>query len=223
MIKRLMKWFWSYSPRHRKFGLWLGKEHVSNPFVIEGFDCFDFVQSMISLSGDPNIAASFATLRQSVGSEYQCKLPDNSVEIICHLEYPSSKEIANGSMFKASSMEQKWDIYLYVNRIYFCRSWTGALVYVASFVIKDRVINIAKIWGDGDIEKEYAIRQVDYLIKSHLYGRRVPHPLPNSYSRNPKLLALYSLSTYGNMCCFATYEDTLTWDLTKMQKISGDE
>jgi hypothetical protein len=49
---------------------------------------------------DPNIAASFAILRQSVESEYYGKLPDNSVDITCHLEYPSSGEVANGSVFK---------------------------------------------------------------------------------------------------------------------------
>jgi hypothetical protein len=223
VIKRLIEWFRGHSPAHRKFGRWLRKEHVRNPFVIEGFDCFYFVQSMLSTTTDQNIAASFVTLRKSDGSEYHGKLPDNSVEITCHLEYPSSREIANKRMFKAPSMEQKWDIYLYDNRLYFCRSWTGSLVYVASFVVKDEVISISNIWGDGNIEKEYSIRQVDYLIKSHLYGRRVPHPLPSSLSRDPQVVALYSWSHYGNVCCFGTFEDTLTWNLTKMGKISRGE
>ena len=92
------------------------------------------------------------------------------------------------------------------------------LLYVAAFTIKDGVIKISNIWKAGDIEKEYAIRQVDYLIKSHLYGLRVPHPLPSGLSRNPQVVAALSFSLYGNMCSFGTFEDTLPRDLSKHRK-----
>lgn len=215
MIERLIKWFRERSAAHEEFGRWLGKEHAENPFIIEGFDCFRFVESMLSTIEDPNIAASFCDLRQSTGFEYHGKLPDDSVEATCHLEYPFSREITNGRVFGAQTMEQKWDIYLYDNRFYFCRSWTGSLEYVAAFVITDEVIKISNIWKAEGINIEYAIRQVDYLIKSHLYGLRVPHPLPNDLSRNSQVVALYSFKVYGNMCCFGTFEDTLPQDLLR--------
>ena len=219
MIKRLIEWFRERSAARREFGRWLEKEHAENSFIIEGCDCASFVQSMLSTTEDPSIAASFCDLRQSVGSEYHGKLPDDSVETTCCLEYPSSREIANGRVFCAHTMEQKWDIYIHDNRLYFCRSWTGLLLYVAAFTIKDGVIKISNIWKARDIEKEYAIRQVDYLIKSHLYELRVPHPLPSGLSRNSQVVALYSFKEYGDMCHFGTFEDTLPWDLSKTREV----
>lgn len=224
MINRLIAWFRGCLTAHREFGRWLEKEHTENPFIVEGFNCLHFIQSMLATTRDPNIVASFTRLRQSMGSEHIGKLPNNSIEILCHLEYPCSKDLVNGRAFGALSMEQKWDIYLYDNRLYFCRSWTGLLVYVASCVAQDGILTISNIWGAKDIEKEYAIRQVDYLIKSHLCGHRVPHPLPNGLLRNPQVVALYSWKTYGNLCFFGTFEDTLPWNLLKTQEGSkGDK
>jgi hypothetical protein len=118
-------------------------------------------------------------------------------------------------------MEQKWDIYLYDDRIYFCRSWTGILTYVAEFSVGDSSLKIPRVWvsGDSPQTKDFAIRDIDYLIKSHLYRRRVPHPLPNELSPNPRDVGLYSFSQYGNMCSFGTFEDTLPDDLLKWPSI----
>lgn len=113
-------------------------------------------------------------------------------------------------------MEEKWDIYLYGDRNYFCRSWTGELCFVAEFSTTGSEIVISRIWAAKELAKpdgRFAIQQVDYLIKSHLFKRTVPHPIPESLPREPEGVGAYSFGRYGHLCCFATYEDAISADL----------
>jgi hypothetical protein len=200
---------------------WLAQTDEANPFEIDGYDCSSFVSSMISVTADQQIAETFAALRNSMGAENAGKLPKAPHEVAASLEYPYDGPVADGPLFKAAQMEHKWDIYLYGDRLYFCRSWTGMLTYVAEFSLGDSNLKIVRVWMSGDDAHttEFAIRDIDYLIKSHLYGRRVPHPLPNEIAHDPENVALYSFSQYGNMCSFGTFEDTLPDDLLKWPSI----
>jgi hypothetical protein len=194
---------------------WLAKSNPDNPFVLDGFDCHQFVSSMLSTTKDPEVAASFSRLRSADGRTVQAQLPEDPFEIPCSLAYKISGEPTDGVLFKASVMEEKWDIYLYERRIYFCRSWTGMLALVADISTEENALHVSRVWASRPSPPALAIRQVDYLIKSHLYQQRVPHPLPADLKRESDSIALYSFSQYGRLCCFATYEDTLGKEVLK--------
>ena len=197
---------------------WLAKDDPGNPLNVSGFDCLAFVNSLRAATEDQKIAESFLSLRNSVGDEYTGKLPEQAVELACDLRYAYPGEVSEGALFKSKRMEEKWDIYLYGDRNYFCRSWTGELLYVTEFSATGAEIVISRIWAAAELTKpdsRFAIRQVDYLIKNHLFGFRVPHPLPESIPREPEAVGLYSFSQYGYKCCFATYEDTIGAGLKK--------
>jgi hypothetical protein len=200
---------------------WVAKTDEANPFEVDGYDCLSFVSSMISTTADQRIAETYLSLRDSLGDENVGKLPTAPNEVAATLEYLYDGPVADGPLFKAAGMEQKWDIYLYDDRLYFCRSWTGMLTYVAEFSLGDSSLRIPRVWvsGDNAHTTDFAIREIDYLIKSHVYRRQVPHPLPNEITRDPHEVALYSFSQYGNMCCFGTFEDTLPDDLLKWPSI----
>ena len=75
-----------------------------------------------------------------------------------------------------------------------------------------------RIWAQIeqiDEGHDQAVREVDYLIKSHILRRTVPHPLPSTVQKDPNTVALFSFSQYGNICCFGTFADTLRNDLAK--------
>ena len=112
-------------------------------------------------------------------------------------------------------MEEKWDIYLYDNLVYFCRSWTGALALVAEISPNDTKLHIGRLWAPRSEVSELFVQQVDYLIKSHLYKLRVPHPLPKELQDHPSAVAHYSFSQYGRICCFGTFENTIGASLLK--------
>jgi hypothetical protein len=71
--------------------------------------------------------------------------------------------------------------------------------------------------GDGLL----AVRQVDYLLKSHLFGRVTPHPLPAGFPVEPRSIALYSFGAYGRRCAFATFADTVAIDLDAGETSGG--
>lgn len=170
---------------------------------------------MLSTTKDPEIARSFVSLRSTDGQAIRGALPDDPVELPCSLSYDYGGETVDGPLFKSSVMEEKWDIYLYDRLVYFCRSWTGSLTFVAEITPLQRSLQVTRIWASRPDEPALAVQQVDYLIKSHLYKLRVPHPLPLELQNDPKAAALYSFSQYGRICCFGTFQNTLGANILK--------
>jgi hypothetical protein len=187
----------------------VSKNDAANRFGIEGYECEAFVHSMRSTTGDQNIAAHFATTRTARNEAVAGAMPEGAVEHPCDLSYPCPDGVSDGPLRKAEVMEDKWDIYLYGDRLYFCRSWTNRLVFAAQFSWADTRLHLTRIWAQDAIEASMSVRQVDYLIKSHLERRRAPHPLPSSLARDPESIAMYSFGEYGRICCFGSFEDTL--------------
>jgi hypothetical protein len=188
------------------FGRWLAADDADNPFGVEGFDCRAFSQSMLSTTSDARVAESFLAQRNRLSIEDPEALPEDAHEATCGLVYAYRGEIADGALCKASVMEEKWDIYLHGDHLYFCRSWTGQLSVVAQFEQGDGTLAIHRIWTAGDAE--FSRRQIDYLIRSHLLHQPAPHPLPDDLPRDPHTLAMYSFSQYGKRCGFGVYGDT---------------
>ncbi len=119
-------------------------------------------------------------------------------------------------------MEDKWDIYLYDARLYFCRSWSGVLAYRANIRVEADKLRVTQIdYAKARAEESVgAVREVDYLIKSHLYGAVVPHPLPRKMPRHPETLALNSFSRFGHRCFYGSYDDTLSINVVTRQASS---
>jgi hypothetical protein len=195
----------------------LSSADEAHPFNVDGYDCLSFVRSRISTSGDPAIAERFLSLREHTGKSYAGDLPTDAIKIEAALSYPA-QQVRDGILRKASRMEEKWDIYLYDGRMYFCRSWTGTLVYVASFEHASSKIQVDTIWVAQEAacgNPEFSTREVDYLIKNHVMHKRVPHPLPPDLQRDLETIGQYSFSQYGHECCFGTYADTLPSNMLK--------
>ncbi len=129
---------------------WLEANDPRNPFGIPGCDCFAYTQSLRSTTSKENVE-SFFNLRQDFGNRLIGLLPENHVEIPCQLEYSYSGEVADGAIFKAQQMEEKWDIYLHRSKIYFCRSWLGTLAYVGDIEFKDGNVRISNSLFENEI------------------------------------------------------------------------
>jgi hypothetical protein len=188
---------------------WL--DESSNPFGVRCLDCRSFSRAWLSTTQDPGVAARFSELRKSTGEQYVGRLPPNGVMVPCDLSYPPIGQIEDGRLFVAEVMEDKWDIYLYNGYLYFARSWTGDLVFRARIAFTASGANVTSIDADAQAASPsptYIVQQVDFLVKSHLYRREVPHPLPADLADEIQSIALYSFSQYGRRASFASYEDT---------------
>ncbi len=188
---------------------WL--EADQNPFHLRVLDIRPFSTTMISTTSDPAIAARFNQLRGATGEEHRGHSPEDALVAPCHLTYPFNGESRDGPLFVARQMEDKWDISLYDGHLYFARSWTGELVLRAAIDFKEKEAVITEVEASrknvtGD--PAVAVRVVDFLMKTHLYRKEAPHPLPPGLPEDKKTLALYSFSQFGRWAFYGSFEDT---------------
>lgn len=184
----------------------------SNPWRVDVLDCTPVAQSMLSWTQDQQIAERFVTLRASNGEQYRGCLPENTATKTCDLNYPPIGDNGDGPLFKAATMEDKWDIYRHGSCLYFARSWTGELIYhaqLADDAIGIRLVAISARRQDVDEGSRYLIAVVDFLIRSHIYLLPMPHPLPQSLGRDARELALHSFTMYGRHGLYGTFADTV--------------
>ena len=187
-----------------------------NPYGVRLLDCRPFTWTAKAKTPDPKAAERFLRLRASRGEQLRRRTPSDALEIACRLDYPLDGDLGDGPLFRAQELEDKWDVFRYGDQIDFARSWTGDLVHRARvqpaagrLVLTAVSSDAAAVDGDGRL----AVRQVDYLLKSHLFGRVTPHPLPAGFPAEPQAIALYSFGAYGRRCAFATFADTVAIDL----------
>jgi len=183
-----------------------------NRFGIRCVDCREFARQLVSSTGEPSVANTFAMLRSSQGDHVRGRLPRNTLLIPCTLEYPPLKGVIDGPVYLASEMEEKWDIFLFDGYLYFARSWTGALVFKAAAEFTRKGLKVVSISADAKSagkDTHYVTAQVDFLIKSHLYHTEAPHPLPEGLSEEAEQVAMFSFGQYGRMAAYATYDETI--------------
>ncbi len=186
-----------------------------NPFPIRLLDVRSLTWNLFATSSDVNIARSFNAQRNSSGHDLCDTIIDNATTIECHLVFPHNGDLLEGVVFKADTMEVKWDIYIYDSVFLFARSWTGQLQYRAFATIDPVEIIIHKIETRvGNVET--AAQAVYFLIASHAMGRVFPHTIPRNIAKNEQEMAELSFSMLGNRACDATYEDITTIPVSKL-------
>lgn len=187
-----------------------------SPFKLKVFDCREYAMKMISTTQNEEIVKSFFSSRQSYGKEYIGKFPENGAKIEVDLNFycknkPEFKDgVPDGVLAKASTMEQKWDIYKYANFIFYVRSWTGELVYFSNYIPTNDGFKINLIVLNGnrinDEDPYFELKVVEFLVHSHILNLQVPHPIPKSLEDDPNKIAAFSFSMFGNRGYYATYE-----------------
>jgi len=188
---------------------WLEAE--DNPYGLRVLDCRDVTSKLVSSSQDQSVVDQFLHLRSQSVDRVSDQLPEDAVTIPCSLEYPSMDSLSDGLNYLAEMMEDKWDILHKDEHLYFMRSWTGHLIFRAHLVIDSDSVKVDRIRAAASMlteELTYNICQVDFLIKSHLYRREVPHPIPVELPDTPSDIVLFSFSQYGRWAFFASYENT---------------
>lgn len=178
-----------------------------SPFGVRVLDCRPIADTFLSTTQDPLSISFFGSAEARSGEQFRGQHPEDAVRVPCRLQYPNSEAPAEGPAFLAAVMEDKWNVYRLDDALYFVRSWNGQLVYVA------RLAEARPGWGVAEVEywpgavlgpPEMAVRQVDYLIRSHLFGEDAPHPVPALGTK--KGLALWSFSQYGRRGRFAVVD-----------------
>jgi len=188
---------------------WLEPE--ANPFGIRCLDIRSFTRSMQINSAKLSQREKFLELRKSTGNHVFNQVPEASISIPCKLTYPFSGKASGGALVRASQMEEKWDIYLLEDKLYFSRSWNGELIYKAEIFFSFDRVEITKILTTAaalEFGPSQVICDFDYLVKSLLFKKDAPHKIPLSLPNDDIGIAIYSFASFGKCASYATYEDT---------------
>ena len=184
-----------------------------NQFGVSLLDLRSSVFGSTAWTSSKDIVESFSRIRRVDGTEYVNKLPEDYVEFDSNLNFAYSGTHEEGPIFKARGMEDKWDMYVYGDRLYISRSWTGHLCFVAQCYFKSSCVEIRKIFAEKKIifgDLQYAGRVVDFLIKSHMSNMVVPHPLPTRL-KDESLgeIAAHSFEMFGRRGLFGSFDETI--------------
>jgi hypothetical protein len=163
----------------------------------------------MSTTANIEIAKKYNSLRNSTGEELQSELFNPALSITSNLLYNVAKRSPDGPVFKSQVMEEKWDIYFYDDHLYFCRSWGGELFYRVTVECEPPTLKVSLIEASHKTNEKSAVRDVDFLIKSHVLSAKALHPLPREIGRNTQKLAVYSFAAYGRMGLYGTFEETI--------------
>ncbi|MBP3957884.1 hypothetical protein J8F10_21735 [Gemmata sp. G18] len=185
--------------------VWL--EPHENPFGVRVLDCRPIAETFLSASQDAASIRFFGSLEARSGEQFRGQRPEEPVRVACGLAYPRATPFPEGPVFLAGTMEEKWNIYHFAGVLYFARSWTGHLQYTATLAPSPSELQVVEVeaWpGNVPGDDAMAVRQVDFLLRSHVLGQVVPHPAPPLPSK--KGIALWSFSQYGRRGLYAAVE-----------------
>lgn len=180
-----------------------------NPFPVRILDVRSLTWNVVATTKDVKIAESFSAQRHFDGRDFIDAAIENASKIVCHLVFPHNGDPLDGIVFKADSMDVKWDIYIYDSVFLFVRSWTGQLQYRAvADVGPDKIIIHTIETSASNVET--ASQAVYFLLATHAMGLVLPHTIPRNTPDNSQQIALLSFSMFGNRGCYATFEDITT-------------
>jgi hypothetical protein len=187
-----------------------------NSFGIPVIDCREFATSLLADSAEP-IPPETAFLPR----DQRTAIPQGATSVACSLTYPLGDRPPEGPLFMARSMQDKWHIFYYGDRLIFTRSWTGDPLFVAECEHRGPMLNVRTVHavpGSVDGGNDLTVAMVDFLIKSHLFRVAVPHPLPVELPDIPSLVATWSFNHFGRWGHFATWADVVRLRLVSMNE-----
>lgn len=211
MLDRLKRFFSTEEPEPSENAAsnydfrWL-EPGPENPFGIRVLDCRPLTQHVIATTKDAAIAEKYLHLRESDGRELIDQPIEGATLVFTLLRFPHNGEPLNGIVYKAPSMDVKWDIYIYDSQFLFARSWTGELCYRAKATIGPEEFHITEIECKYE-DREIAPAHVYFLMGTHAMRRILPHQLPKDTPANPLAMATLSFNLFGNLGSYATFED----------------
>jgi hypothetical protein len=184
-----------------------------NPFGIRVLDCRPMTWNLVSTTENAAVAESYLQLRAADGKELVDAVIPNSVRIPTSLHFPHNGARLEGIVFKADSMEVKWDIYIYDSVFLFARSWTGELRFRAWATVGETEIHITEI-ECSQTDRGLAAAHIYFLIGTHAMGRVLPHRVPCEPLAEPLTIASVSFALFGKLACYAAFDDITAIPIT---------
>jgi hypothetical protein len=186
-----------------------------NPYRVELLDISDFTKNAVATKYNESVVESFNESRFDDGEKYKTAHIANAETYKANIIYQPKGQ---GAIYKAESMEVKWDIYAYDSWLYFVKSWTGELAYKAHFLKKkdrfiiDKVVTgaVARMSSTAEEKETYAAQNVHSMIQTHLMETEWPYKIPEMMRGIPEeLIASHMFALFGAKATMATHSNVL--------------
>jgi len=195
-----------------------------NPYNADILDIRGLTLNMVATTNNKAVAEQFFANRSSKGKQFEFVEIENSIKYKSNIVYPYKGIDLRGAVFKADSMEVKWDIYAYYGWLYFVKSWTAELIYKVHFIkgvdtfILDEIItaSIDKIATTTEEKETLAAQNVHSIMQTHLMGCVYPYKIPEMMRNMPeKNIALHMFAQFGKKATIATFANVLDLQFSK--------
>lgn len=189
-----------------------------NPYNAEILDIRSLTLNIVATTDNQSVADNFVESRSSDGSQYQSVDIENAKEYPTNIVYPHNGIQLHGAIYKADSMDIKWDIYAYDEWLYFVKSWTSELIYKVHFsnnldsLVLDKVItaSVEKIASTPDEKETLAAQNVHSILQTHLMNGVWPYKIPEMMKGVPdKSIALHMFAQFGQKATIATFANVI--------------
>jgi hypothetical protein len=189
-----------------------------NPYGVDILDIRGLTLKMVATSHNKAVIDTFNESRSSDGIEYKTAVIKNAQEYTANIIYPRKGLRLSGPVFKADSMEVKWDIYAYDDWFYFVKSWTSELIYKAHFSKKidsfkiDKVVtgSVDKMAKTVEEKETFAAQNIHSMLQTHLMDGIWPYKIPEMMRGIPEEhIAAHMFAQFGSKATIATYGNVL--------------
>lgn len=174
---------------------------AENPWGYDLLDLRPFSQTMISTSGNQQMAMNAISYGGESGTSFFGLRPKNTKTIAANISFKIDQALYPGVLFTPDTMENKWAVYFHGEFLIFIRSWLREVLVVAKTIQKDNQLIVESITGEftEDESPEFTKAILNFILISHSIGEIIPAPIPVELQNDTDLASKWAFSTYGNM------------------------
>jgi hypothetical protein len=180
---------------------------ADNPWPVPVLDVRPITLTMLATSTDPLMASNSVSYGNDDGSAFADQLPPADRTIPCELSYKIDRYFAEGVLFIPATMDHKWALYHYNEKLIVVRSWLRRVVVTASVRVVPGFVQVTRIDGaflDPVEVPDLTVATLDFIIRSHALSQPWPAPLAEPPGKDLERAALWCFSMHGNRAEFAT-------------------
>lgn len=176
-------------------------EAAENPWGHDLLDLRPFSQTMISTSGNQQMAMNAISYGGESGTSFFGLRPENTKTIAANISLKIDQALYPGVLFTPDTMENKWAVYFDGEYLIFIRSWLREVLVVAKTIQKGNQLIVESITGEftEDESPELTKAILNFILISHSIGEIIPAPIPAEYENDTDLASKWAFSAYGNM------------------------
>ena len=178
-----------------------------NRWGVPVLDVAPVTQTMVCVTSDKNVAATFASMMNNDGTVFAREEPIVDRIVETELRYRAEGPLPPGVLFLPRVMEHKWAIYYHAHRLIFVRTWQRRVFVTADVRFEGGHAVVGPVRGAFDERLDppaFTVRLLDWFVRSHALRMIWPVPVPARVAKRPRDAAMWCIGSLGNMALVAT-------------------